>query len=56
MTRAEMLPCYGAPRPVRIRPGRGRSGGPSHARRAYNAAAGRRVVRGSRGVSGAATA
>jgi hypothetical protein len=56
MTRAEMPPCYGAPQSARVQPGSERTGGPSHARRTYDAAVGRRVARGSRGISGAATA
>jgi hypothetical protein len=41
-----MPPCYGAPRPTRVRPNRGWTGGPPRARRTYGAASGRRVARG----------
>jgi hypothetical protein len=47
----EMLPCYGAPRRVRVR-----TGGPPRARRAYGAATGRRVARGLRCTAGRGSA
>jgi hypothetical protein len=50
--RAEMSPCYSAPRLARVGLDRGRTGGPPRAWLAYGAATGRRVAQGSRGVLG----